>query len=85
MQCVSISALVRKPGDAKNNDTSSGYPYYAVLAGGGGGMTGCCELIAPGRELYQSIVRVKYMTAVTARKLATAPTSSALSSSLSNT
>src|ERR1700683_1381415 len=37
-----------------------------------------------GIELYQSILRVKYITAATARKLATAPTSSALSSRRSN-
>jgi len=36
-----------------------------------------------GRELYQSIPRVKYMAAVNARKLAIAPTSNALSSSCS--
>jgi hypothetical protein len=35
----------------------------------------------PGSELYQSIPRVKYMAAVSARKLVIAPTNKALSSS----
>src|SRR6478736_8368217 len=38
---------------------------------------------AGGNELYQSMPRVKYMAVATARKLAIAPTSSALSSSRS--
>ena len=56
-----------------------------------------CHLLAPcpagvtsgvdalgASELYQSIPRVKYIAAATAKKLATAPTSSALSSSRSS-
>jgi len=58
-------------------------PSYSVCFGTGGVVCGSGAL-AVGSELYQSISRVKYMAAATARKLAIAPTSNALSSSRSS-
>ena len=49
--------------------------FYAGLSGGFAATT------VSGSELYQSILRVKYIAAATAMKLAIAPTSNELSSS----
>ena len=62
---------------------SAEFLSYTVSFGTSG--TVCCApMPGAGREPYQSILRVKYMAAATARKLAIAPTSSALSSSRSS-
>jgi hypothetical protein len=53
--------------------------FQCASPGTGGGV--CPVVSGVGSELYQSMLRVKYMTAVTIRKLAIAPISSALSSS----
>ena len=62
---------------------SAEFLSYAVSFGTSGAVC-CATMPGTGREPYQSILRVKYMAAATARKLVIAPTSSALSSSRSS-
>lgn len=62
---------------------SAEFLSYAVSLETSGAVC-CAAMPGTGREPYQSILRVKYMAAATARKLVIAPTSSALSSSRSS-
>jgi hypothetical protein len=62
-------SLQKSRDQARNDKSDAG---TGLLLGGFGGVGGS--------ELYQSILRVKYIAAATATKLATAPTSRALSS-----
>jgi hypothetical protein len=62
---------------------SAEFLSYAVSFGTSGAVC-CAAMPGTGREPYQSILRVKYMAAATARKPVIAPTSSALSSSRSS-